>query len=207
MSATKAVLIGGGVLAAGLLARAAMNLQALNANLVIDTSLRIHRVSLAGLGIAADVTLKNPSNGTLSVSHPSVLMFSSEKNRDANAPFASSDPSGKTYQIPRQGIVRLDPIEILLPIAAAPGLVMAYLRGELFNIHVRKITRINNLADKQFDEVITLKKAPEGVSGLENVSIDAYGNIRDNRVPGAYVDPNGQLRNFAGPAKLSYLNF
>ena len=159
MNWTKGILIGGGGVAAILLARKAMSLNDLKNQLVVESNVRIHRVNL-GTGeliLAADVKLKNPSGGTISVSQPVVSIFADKQSLEKNEPLISSDPSPKNYRIPKEGSITLEPI--LLPVGVMSGfaIIRKIIGGQPFELFVNKATRLNDSFNYSDTQTITLR--------------------------------------------------
>ncbi len=156
---TKGILIGGGGVAAILLARKAMSLNDLKNQLVVESNVRIHKFSVmtGELILAADVKLKNPSGGTISVSQPVVSIFTDKRSLEKNEPLISSDPSPKNYRIPKEGTIALEPILMPIGVMSAITIIKKMAGGQPFELFVNKATRLNDSFNYSDTQTITLR--------------------------------------------------
>jgi hypothetical protein len=97
---------------------------------------------LSGLVLRVDVTLKNPTGGSVMVKQPFVKMIY------GNSTFATSQVQDKDYEIPKFGEVKMEPVFINLNFltlaTSVPGMLKEYRTSGKFNITVNTITTINN---------------------------------------------------------------
>lgn len=68
------------------------------------------------LFIDMDVNIINPTNKTMGITHPVVYVHAAKgKHLDTDKQIMLSPPSGKTYTIPANGVLRLDTISLKCP--------------------------------------------------------------------------------------------
>lgn len=152
--AGKNILLGLGIIvgAGGLVYLSRLN--RLKANLEIVTSMMIHKVNLSGLTLRVDVTMKNPTRGTIKVKYPFVKMLYK------GSTFASSAVENKDFNVPSFGEIKLDPIFITLSFislaSTAPGLLKDYRTNGNISFEVDTITTLNNAIPYSKKDKVTL---------------------------------------------------
>jgi hypothetical protein len=124
----------------------------LASELEVLTKAMIYKVSLSGIVLRVDVTLKNPTEGSIKVKHPFVKMIYQ------GATFASSEIKDLDYQITKFAQKVLEPIYISLSFMSlattAPGLLKEYRANGSAVIEVKTVTTINNtLAYSKTDKI------------------------------------------------------
>lgn len=149
-----------------------LTLNRLSSELETITRAIIHKVTLTGLVLRVDFTLKNPSSGTVKVKQPYVKMIYGE------TVFATSVVENRDFQIPQHGeISSLDyskaqteeekakypkPIFITLNLLTlamkVPNMLKEYRSTGKFNIKVETISTINNRLPYKKEESITIGK-------------------------------------------------
>lgn len=142
MTTTKFILIGAGAAAAVYGASYLMKLNRLSNELESVTKVSIHKVSLNGIDLRIDVTLKNPSGGSIQVKYPFVKMLyggstiASSKIKDVNIPISKFSE------------VSLEPVMInigFLGLATTvPALLKEYRDTGKLNLIVKTVTTIND---------------------------------------------------------------
>jgi hypothetical protein len=141
MSAQKYLLWGTGIVGLALGGAYLYNLKRLSGELEVVTKAMIYKVTLTGLTLRVDVTLKNPTGGSLKVKYPFVKMLYS------GSTFASSQVKDIDYEIPKFGEKSLDPIYINLSFISlattVPGLLKEYRAKGTASIEVKTTTTIN----------------------------------------------------------------
>jgi hypothetical protein len=119
-----------------------LSLKRLSGELEVVTKASIDKITLSGLVMRVDVTLKNPTGGSVTVKQPFVKMIY------GNSTFATSQVQDKDYEIPKFGEVKMEPVFINLNFltlaTSVPGMLKEYRTSGKFNILVNTITTINN---------------------------------------------------------------
>jgi hypothetical protein len=119
-----------------------LSLKRLSGELEVVTKASIDKITLSGLVLRVDVTLKNPTGGSVMVKQPFVKMIY------GNSTFATSQVQDKDYEIPKFGEVKMEPVFINLNFltlaTSVPGMLKEYRTSGKFNILVNTITTINN---------------------------------------------------------------
>jgi hypothetical protein len=119
-----------------------LSLKRLSGELEVVTKASIDKITLSGLVLRVDVTLKNPTGGSVMVKQPFVKMIY------GNSTFATSQVQDKDYEIPKFGEVKMEPVFINLNFltlaTSVPGMLKEYRTSGKFNITVNTITTINN---------------------------------------------------------------
>lgn len=109
----------------------------------LETSLQIqiHKVSISGITVRIDVTLKNPTNGSIRIRYPFVKLLSGDTT------IASSTVKNDDVIIPKFGQVKLDPIFADLTFFAlatsAPRLLKEYRSTGKLKLTIKALTTIN----------------------------------------------------------------
>jgi hypothetical protein len=142
MVKAKHILIGAGAAAALYGASYLFKLNRLSNELESVTKASIYKVSLAGIELKIEVTLKNPSGGSIKVKQPFVKMVY------GNSTIASSQIKDVNIVIDKFSEVKLEPIMInigFLSLATTvPALLKEYRETGKLNITVKTITTIND---------------------------------------------------------------
>jgi hypothetical protein len=119
-----------------------LKLNRLSSELETVTKVSIYKVSLTGIDLKIDVTLKNPSGGTVKVKQPFVKMVYGGNT------IASSQVTDVNVTIPKFSQVNMEPIMInvgFLNLATTvPTLLKTYRETGKLTITVKTITTIND---------------------------------------------------------------
>jgi hypothetical protein len=155
MVKTSHILIGAGTVAALYYGGSyLLKLNRLSNELESETKVSIHKVSLAGIELAINVKLKNPSGGSITVKHPFVKMIYGGKT------IASSQVKDVNIQIPKYGEITIEPIKITLGFLSmattVPALIKEYRDTGKLNMVVNTITTINDSLPYTKTDNITL---------------------------------------------------
>lgn len=154
MIGTKHILFGAGALAALFGASYLFKLNRLSNELESVTKVAIHKVSLDGIELRIDVTLKNPSGGSITVKHPFVKMIYGDVT------VASSQIRDVNISIPKFSEVNLEPVMITIGFmnlaTTVPGLLKEYRNTGKLTITVKTITTINDSLPYSKTDTITL---------------------------------------------------
>ena len=154
MLRTKHILIGAGTAAALYGATYLLKLNRLSDELESVTKVSIYKVSLAGIELKIDVTLKNPSGGSVKVKHPFVKMIYGAST------IASSTIKDVNITIPKFSEVNMEPIMInigFLNLATTvPALFREYRETGKLNITVKTVSTINDSLPYTKTDNITL---------------------------------------------------
>ncbi|MDB5274464.1 MAG: hypothetical protein JWO58_2831 [Chitinophagaceae bacterium] len=142
MTRESKIALGAGVVALAIGIPYLLKLKRLSEELEIVTKVNIQKVTLTGLELRVDVTMKNPTGGSLKVKFPFVKMLYKD------SVFATSEVKDQDYDIPKFGQKQLDPIIVSLPIIQmatnTPDMLSAYRKNGKLDIVVKTITTINN---------------------------------------------------------------
>jgi len=137
MVSTKHILFGAGAVAALLGASYLLKLNRLSNELETVTKVSIYKISLDGIELRIDVTLKNPSGGSVKVKQPFVKMIY------GTTTVASSQIKDVNITIPKFSEVNLEPVMIhigFLNLATTvPGLLKEYRSTGKLTITVKTI--------------------------------------------------------------------
>lgn len=142
MIRTKHILIGVGAAAAIYGANYLLKLNRLSNELETVTKINIHKVSLDGIELRVDVTLKNPSGGAIKVKYPFVkLMYK-------GSTIASSTVKNVNIPIEKFTEVGIEPVMIKLGFVSlatqVPALLNEYRRTGKIALEVKTVTTIND---------------------------------------------------------------
>lgn len=142
MLKTKHIVVGGGILGAVLAGRYLINLNRLNNELETVTKVIVNKVTLTGLELKVDVTLKNPSAGSLSVKYPFIKM------QYGDSSFATSEVRNEDITLDKFSQVQLPPIFIsvgFITLAAnVPNAYAEFRKNGKITLTVKTISTINN---------------------------------------------------------------
>lgn len=152
MVKTKYILFGAGTLAALYGASYLLKLNRLSNELETVTKASIHKVSLQGIDLRIEVTLKNPSGGTVRVKQPFVKMIHN------GATVASSQMENIDIEVPKFSEVAMKSIDISIGFMTlatkVPALLKEYRDTGQINMVVETITTINDrLPYKKVDSI------------------------------------------------------
>lgn len=154
MLKSKPLLLGAGVAAAIWGATYLSKLNRLSNELESTTKVNIFNVSLTGLELRINVTLKNPSGGTVVVKHPFVKLIYQDKT------LASSQVKDVNITVSKFSEVNLDPIMIdisfLTLATTVPALFKEYRQTGKMAITVKTVTTINDSIPYTKTDTITL---------------------------------------------------
>jgi hypothetical protein len=131
-----------------------------NAEMEVVNTVRVHKVSFAGISFKVNTTIKNPTEGHLSIKQPFVKLLYKD------ATIGSSQVSGTDIEISSHAEKSLEPIMIQVPISGLFSLGADLLKavtgsGQSVKLNVRMITTIRiGLLKKPFDKTqeVTLIK-------------------------------------------------
>lgn len=117
------------------------NMKRLSGELEVVTKGMIYKASLTGLVIRINVTLKNPTGGSVKVKYPFVKIVYKGNT------LASSSVKDIDYEIPKFGEKVLDPIDLSLSFltlaSKVPGLLKDYRTKGSASIDVQITTTLN----------------------------------------------------------------
>jgi hypothetical protein len=151
---TKHIAIGAGAAAVLYSVSYLIKLNRLSNELESVTKVGIHKVSLAGIELRIDVTLKNPSGGSIQVKNPFVKLVY------GNNTVATSQMKDANITISKFSQIVLEPVMIsigFLSLATtAPALLKEYRETGKLNLVVKTITTINDKLPYSKTDNITL---------------------------------------------------
>lgn len=106
------------------------------------TKVNIHKINLAGIELRVDVTMKNPTGGSVKIKFPFVKMLYKD------ILIATSEVKDQDYSILKFGQKQLDPIFVSLPFmqlaSSAPEMLKQYRKSGKLELEVKTISTINN---------------------------------------------------------------
>lgn len=150
----------GSVIGAGVigLAKFFLGLNKTSAELQTDLTAKVHSLTLKGMTVRANIVLKNPTNGSLTMTQPTVQVIQ-------NGNVLATSNIGKTrFTIGPRDEKKLETIEITIPFTGlfsmAGALLSFVTKKQTVNFTVRAITNVDlGLTTKDFkkDQNITLK--------------------------------------------------
>lgn len=150
----KQVLIGAGAVAAIYGVTYLLKLNRLSNELETVTKVAIYNVSLAGIDLRIDVTLKNPSGGTVKVKQPFVKLTYGDKV------LASSQVVDKDITIPKFSEASTEPIMLNIGFVSlatsVPQLLKDYRDTGKLTLTAKTVTTINNSLPYSKSDNITL---------------------------------------------------
>ncbi|MCZ8217392.1 MAG: hypothetical protein O9262_14200 [Cyclobacteriaceae bacterium] len=154
MTRTKHILFGAGAVAALYGASYVLKLNRLSNELESVTKASIYKVSLDGIELRIDVTLKNPSGGSVKVKHPFVKMIYGDVT------VASSQIKDVNISIPKYSEVNMEPVMVSIGFMSlattVPGLLKEYRNTGKLSMTVKTITTINDSLPYTKTDTITL---------------------------------------------------
>ncbi len=132
------------------------NLNRLSAELETVTKAYIHKVSFTGLKIRIEVTLKNPTGGTVKVKYPFVKLMYGEST------LGISGVKDLDFEIPKFGEKKIDPIYIDLGFislaTAAPNILKEFRGTGRISMIVKTVSTINNKLPFSKTDQLTIGK-------------------------------------------------
>ena len=138
------------------------NLQRLQAELEIVNSFS-GNLSLTGIVLTVNTTLKNPTAGTITIKSPFVKIQYKDKT------IASSEAKNDDFPLPKFSQTKLSPITLSISwmsiLQSIPGLYQDYQAGKEMDLLVTTITTINGKLPYSKTDTITLKKGSNGIVG------------------------------------------
>lgn len=150
----KHVLFGAGAAAAIYGVTYLLKLNRLSNELETITKVAVHNVSLSGIVLRIDVTLKNPSGGTVKVKQPFVKLMYGDKV------LASSQVVNKDIIIPKFSEVSTEPIMLNIGFVSlamsVPQLYKSYRDTGQLTFTAKTVTTINNSLPYSKSDNITL---------------------------------------------------
>lgn len=151
---TKHIIVGAGTVAAVVGLTYLLKLNRLSNELEAVIKVNVHNVSLSGIDLRIDVTLKNPSGGTVKVKQPFVKLMHGEST------VASSQVKDVNITIPKFSEVSVPPIVLNIGFISLATTVPALLReyrdtGKL-TITTKVITTINDSIPFTKTDTVTL---------------------------------------------------
>jgi hypothetical protein len=154
MVRSKPILIGAGIAAAVWGAAYMLRLNRLSNELETVTKVSIYKIDLSGIQLKVQVTLKNPSGGSVNLKYPFVKLVYDTTT------IASSQVKDVDVTIPKFNELKLEPIMINLGFITlatkVPGLLKEYRSTGKLTFMTRIITTINGSIPFSKDEAITL---------------------------------------------------
>lgn len=153
MSPGNAILLGASALTLLYGASYLFKLNRLSNELESVTKMSIHSVTLDGIQLRIEVTLKNPSGGSITVKHPFVKLIYGAKT------IASSEIKDVNITIPKFSEVNLEPVTIKLGFinlaVTVPALLKEYREQGKLALTIKTITTINDsLPYTKTDEIL-----------------------------------------------------
>jgi hypothetical protein len=136
------------------------NLQRLQAELEIVNSFG-GNLTLTGIELTVNTTLKNPTAGTITIKAPFVKIQYKDKT------IASSEAKNDDFPLPKFSQTKLSPINLNISWASillsTPGLYQDYLAGKEMDLLVTTVTTLNGKIPYSKTDTITLKKGSNGI--------------------------------------------
>lgn len=150
----KHVVIGAGAIGAAYGIFYLMRLKRLSAELEAVTAVRIHKIDFEGIELAINVTLKNPTAGSLRVKHPFVKLLSRGKT------IVSSEIKDTNITITKFSEVDFEPIKVRVGFiklgTTVPDLLREYRETGKLQLDAEIITTINDSVAFKKTEPVTL---------------------------------------------------
>ena len=119
-----------------------LKLKRLSEELESVTTVKIHKIGISGLDLRLDITLKNPTGGSLKVKYPFVKMLYK------GTVFATSEVRNQDFEVPRYGQMVLDPVFVNIPFMQlatnTPEMLKEYRKTGSFKVEIKTVTTINN---------------------------------------------------------------
>jgi hypothetical protein len=154
MTKSRYILLGAGALATLYGVSYLLKLNRFSNELETVTKASIHKVTLQGIELQVDVTLKNPSGGSVRVKQPFVKMIYN------NNTLVSSQMQNVNIEVPKFSEVKMEPIRLnigFMTLATkVPALLKEYRDKGQISIVVKTITTINDKLPYTKTDNITL---------------------------------------------------
>lgn len=119
-----------------------LSLKRLSEELETVTKVNVHNLTLTGIRLRVDITLKNPTGATLKVKYPFVRMMYKD------TVFASSESKDRDFEVPKFGELQIDPVYVDLSFITlgmqVPELLKEYRKSGKLALTVKTVTTINN---------------------------------------------------------------
>lgn len=142
MLKTKHVLIGGGILSAILAGKYVMSMNRLNNELESATKITVNKITWSGAELKVDVTLKNPTGGSLKVKYPFV------KLQHGDTVLASSGVRNEDITLKEFSQVEIPPIYVNIGFislaTSAPAAYAEFRKNGKITLTVKTVSTINN---------------------------------------------------------------
>lgn len=108
-----------------------------------QVSARVHEVTWSSADIAIEARVINPTNGTVRMERPHISLYASDKTRESNTPFATTEYSNETFTIPPKETKVLPTMILSIPLGAILQLIaQGYLNGGELNLIINVQTSI-----------------------------------------------------------------
>lgn len=131
-----------------------LKLKRMSEELETVTTANIHKVNLLGIELRVNVTLKNPTGGSLRVKYPFVRMLYK------GVVFATSEVKNLNFEVPKFGQLAMEPIYIHIPFTQlatkASEMLKEYRKNGKFEMEVRTVTTIDDKIPYSKTDMITL---------------------------------------------------
>lgn len=151
---SKLILIGGAGIAGLLAARYFLNLNSLNNKLLTETKMSIGSIGLTSLTVKIDVTLKNPTAGTITIKYPYVQLAYN------TAILGSSDVKDQNFTIPPYSQLVLPSINLTINLLSLQNLVPDWFTSDKdIVLKVSTITTVNGVIPYTRIDSIPLKQS------------------------------------------------
>ena len=142
MVKAKHILIGVGAIALVAGGSYLLKVKRLSDELETVTKVNIYRISAGGIDLKIDVTLKNPSDGSITIKYPFVKLTHNEST------IASSQVKNQDIRIEKFSEVLLDPIIVNVGFVTlamtVPALLKEYRQQGQLTVVAKTFTTINN---------------------------------------------------------------
>jgi hypothetical protein len=140
----------GGTVAAALIARHFYELNQLNSKLQTNAVIGIQSIGLTDVTLKIDVTIKNPSSGTISIKYPYVTLFY------GNTVLGTSEVKNTDFPIPAYSQQNLPTIILPVSTLSAKAMLPDLLAGKALTLKVVTYTTINGLIPYDKTDYISL---------------------------------------------------
>ena len=94
---------------------------------LVDYNIRVHKIDLSGITLAADLTIINPTNSFIDFQDPFLAVFTSENSR---LPMVSTNPSDRNYTIVKNNKTVLPGIKIFIPMSKLTSYVLKLIQDK-----------------------------------------------------------------------------
>lgn len=148
--------VGLGTVAVGALGIYFWRLYQFGEQLVVTPRIEVYKVTLDGIMLRVNVTLKNPTSSSVMLQHPFVEIF------HEGSLVATSKTSNAEKVIQKSSETKLDPIEITVSLASLPDILTRLMTTDQLSLEVVTRTKANNITLPPIREYITIA----GIKGL-----------------------------------------